>query len=663
MYTSAELQLLRIADPDASIPGVDTPVGNPFAQSSLKALSSLSTSAQAAIRYVPSSNTVYIMQAGTVVSGYDFGSATVMVAADNVTIENCSFEKTTGYFAIQVHNGNTNTTITNNTFDGGGVPSQLAAWVASSGSVTVTNNRFINTPGDGLHCEGGGVISGNYFSGSGFSSTGQHPDAIWVTNSTAPLSISNNFIDWTTNPNSVCSTNDCIRITSDLGNVSNVTVTGNYLIGGSACIDAGNLGRGTFSNITIANNYLGFATCFDLFPGPMTGVKASGNVIFDYSNPQFAAAGAWIAYQAAGLPTKNLLVSTNGSTLNAATLTGSTTLYGGVVAGGHLFGGAYENNFVAGFGREWFFGGAGANIFTYLNPNGSQTGAGSPTVISNFDPAKDVIDLSHIDANLSAAGTQSFAFIGTNALTSAGAQLNYVQNAATNITTIQATLAGDTKPDLVIQMAGLINLTAANFALTQAQSTADMANGGSVCVSLAARSGSAFNYAYSNVKGHAYTSYNAIEYANQVAVDDLNLSASSNQINLLENNATITRGSGTESFVIGNGTFNLAFHANETINVGASGGDTFAFRAGFGAETINGFAASGANADTLQLSTSAFSYLNSGMTQAQDLAAVLINASATPSGLTITDRVGDHLTLAGVSAATLAANPAAVRFV
>ena len=82
------------------------------------------------------------------------------------------------------------------------------------------------------------------------------------------MTISDNFIDWTTNPNSVFYTNNCIRITSELGNVGNVTVTGNYLIGGSAVIDAGNAGSGSFSNISITNNYLGFGTYDDCVSRP-----------------------------------------------------------------------------------------------------------------------------------------------------------------------------------------------------------------------------------------------------------------------------------------------------------------------------------------------------------------------------------------------------------
>jgi hypothetical protein len=107
----------------------------------------------------------------------------------------------------------------------------------------------------------------------------------------------------------------------------------------------------------------------------------------------------------------------------------------------------------------------------------------------------------------------------------------------------------------------------------------------------------------------------------------------------------------------------LSYHAVETIDATTSGSEQFIFSAGFGAETINGFSASGASPDTIQLSKSAFSYLPAGVTQAQALAAVLDNGGARgSSGLTISDSHGDSLTLAGVSLSTVARSPAMIQF-
>jgi len=661
MYTSAELQSLRNADPGVQIPGIDTPVGNPLAASSLKPLSSMTTNTSAPFYYSAQYNRVVVQQAGAVLSGYNFGAATIDVGASNVTIQDSTFSGTTGNYAVTVGSGATNTTVTNDTFTSGGVDLPLVAWVTSGGAVTVTNNKFLDTPADGLHCFGGGVISGNYFANSGYTSNDQHPDAIWVTDSTAPLSITNNFIDWTTNPASDYSTNDCIRITTELGSVANVTVNGNYLIGGATGIDAGNSVSSTgatYSNISLTDNYVGFATYNDFYPGPMTAVAASGNVVFDYTNPAYVA-NAWAAYEAAGLSTPNVLVSTGGAMEKASAST-PTTLYGS--NGAHLYGDSAESVLVAGFGTEYLNGGAGANLFTYLAPDGMTTQCGSSTSwIGNFDPAKDVIDLSHMDANLTQAGLQSFSFIGTNAFTSAGAQVRYQQNPATGTTTVQATLAGDTSPDLTIQISGLVTLSAANFALTPAQSASALTDGTTLS-DPSLRSGSVTEYSYTNVTGRSYSSYASFDYANNVAADDLYLCPSANQLNLFENGATIMRGSQSEDFSIGNGLFTVPSHVDETINMNG-GNETVMLSKGFSNETINGFAASGTNVDTLDLSTAAFSDLNSTMTQAQDLAAVLGNATTGSNSTTIADSYGDKVTLNGVTPATLTANPNAVKFV
>ena len=86
--------------------------------------------------------------------------------------------------------------------------------------------------------------------------------------------------------------------------------------------------------------------------------------------------------------------------------------------------------------------------------------------------------------------------------------------------------------------------------------------------------------------------------------------------------------------------------------------EAFVFQSNFGQDALSGFAATGSGHDTLQFSIADFSYLNSGMTQAQDLAAVLANATSSGANTVITDTFGDTLTLAGISKATLAANAA-----
>ena len=120
-----------------------------------------------------------------------------------------------------------------------------------------------------------------------------------------------------------------------------------------------------------------------------------------------------------------------------------TTVFGNGVAGARLIASSGATNFVGGIGSQTLYGGQNANIVTYL-----AIGEGGDRM-ENFDPAKDVIDLSNIDADIFTPGVQSFTFIG-DAPFSDGAQLRYQLNPATNTTTVQAGLAGDPMADFTL---------------------------------------------------------------------------------------------------------------------------------------------------------------------------------------------------------------------
>ena len=122
-------------------------------------------------------------------------------------------------------------------------------------------------------------------------------------------------------------------------------------------------------------------------------------------------------------------------------------------------------------------------------------------------------------------------------------------------------------------------------------------------------------------------------------------------------------GGGAETLQVGTAAADtVSYHSTQVIDATSSGSEHFVFATGFGSETIQGFAASGTTPDTIQLATSSFSYLTTSMTQPQDLAAVLAKSTASTAGLKIEDSHGDSLTLAGLTAATIAANPTAIKF-
>ena len=315
MYTSAEIQLLRNADPGVKIPGVDIAEGNPLSASALKPLSSLSTSGSSPVYYQASTNTVIVKGVGAVLSGYNIGSAQISICAANVTINDCTFSNPSAknYFSI-ADEGNTRLVVENCTFTGGVGSSQTTSVFAEGADVTVTNNKFVDTSGHAVQIDAG-VIAGNYFAGGGYGA-GVHADAIQIENTSGPLTICGNFIDWTNNPDALEATNNAIRISTDCGNTSNVTITGNVMLGGGYTVTAGTstigwlakgatgtLGTtGVMSNVNITGNYIGWGGGGAFYPTTNPGINEAGNTIVDYSNPIYAA-NAWTAYQAAGVGT------------------------------------------------------------------------------------------------------------------------------------------------------------------------------------------------------------------------------------------------------------------------------------------------------------------------------------------------------------------------
>jgi hypothetical protein len=654
MITAAQIQTLRNNDPGAVLPGIDTMTGNPYATSSLLDVTKITQNTNAPYHYAPSTNTVYVDQAGAVLSGINFGDATVLIRANNVTVKDCTFTDTTGFWAVYQPTAS-GATVENCTFTGSKSPTEKTTdWITSTLGITINNNSFLNSPADSIGIQQG-VVAGNYFSGEGYA-TGAHGDAIYVPDTTGPISITDNFIEETPNAGAQGASNSDIRITTEFGNTSDVTVTGNYLIGAGFAFEAGPSSGRTMSNVSITNNDVGFQTNGQFYAGTDTYATVTGNKTVDFSNPTVSTQ-ALAAYVAAGLPTANVVSGTSGGA--GATGSAPTTLLGNGFASAQLgVSGSGETNFVGGFGAQFLHGGQGANILTYL-----AIGDGGDQVTA-FDPAKDVIDLSRIDGDINTPGVQNFSFIGSASF-SGGAQVRYQLNPTNDTTIVQAALAGDTAADFSITLSGLTPLTAANFALTPSQSSAALANGAALYYSkVQTAAGAPSEYAYSNVQGRTYASYESFYGSayEDLAADDLNLSLNANELVLYDPNLTVTRAGGNEALKVGTGSDPLSYHPVETIDATTSGGEQFVFSAGFGKETINGFSASGASPDSIQLATSAFSYLTVGMTQAEDLAALMSHATSGPSGLTISDSQADSLTLTGVTASTVVANPAMFQF-
>src|SRR5260221_268599 len=121
--------------------------------------------------------------------------------------------------------------------------------------------------------------------------------------------------------------------------------------------------------------------------------------------------------------------------------TSSTILYGGD-GQDHLVGHNAPTEFIGGYGRDFLWGGAGKNTFTYLSAADSTLL--HPDGIGNFHDSQDVIDLHFLTAadNPGAPNHRPLSFIGSNAFTGAGNQVHVTQNVAKNETDVEADLRG-----------------------------------------------------------------------------------------------------------------------------------------------------------------------------------------------------------------------------
>jgi len=108
---------------------------------------------------------VYVTQNGAVLSGINFGSATVTIDANNVTVEDCTFSGTTSLWAVTQTPAYSGATIEDCTFQGSGVPTESNIWITASQNITIKDNTFLDSPTDAIDFSGG-VVTGNYFSGS-----------------------------------------------------------------------------------------------------------------------------------------------------------------------------------------------------------------------------------------------------------------------------------------------------------------------------------------------------------------------------------------------------------------------------------------------------------------------------------------------------------------
>ncbi len=146
------------------------------------------------------------------------------------------------------------------------------------------------------------------------------------------------------------------------------------------------------------------------------------------------------------------------------TLSSGVTLNGG---GGNdvLFGNSGNDTLNGGSGRDIMHGGGGSDTYVF-NDNDSGNTLATADIISDFDPANDMIDLSAVDAG-PGSGDQDFSTQGgfhANTSTVFAHGVSWFQNGADTV--VQIDTDGNTaSPEMMLVLTGVnaSNLHAANF--------------------------------------------------------------------------------------------------------------------------------------------------------------------------------------------------------
>ncbi|WP_082501506.1 M10 family metallopeptidase C-terminal domain-containing protein, partial [Methylobacterium sp. Leaf88] len=440
------------------IAGVDAPVGNPLGLSQLKSFTTL-TSADG-IYYNKALNTLVVTKSGVTFDGYDFRGVAIIVQADDVTIKNSSFDASVGTYSITSAAGTKNLTIDRSSFDGLKLDrAGYVDFVVSRGYNTViTNSSFVDAPNDALSIQSG-TISGNYIAGGGYAS-GAHSDGIWIPKTIGPVVVSDNVIDWRPSADARVATNNAVRITGEAGNVSDVLVKNNVILGGSYSVLVSDGATQTHSAAQV---------------GSITGVQVIGNVI-DYglygeleqtSRPKdmvyadnMHASGR---PDAPGLEAVGALPDLSSLNKIAAAAPGAAiigTAKGDYILGGsgsnYIVGGAGNDVIVGGGGRDFITGGGGKDIFVYR----SLTDDGVDR-ISDFNQGQDRIDLAAITG--APKVLSNWQWLGSESYTGHAWQLRYTY--ASGITTIELDADGDLKTDFKLELNGKIALKTSDFIL------------------------------------------------------------------------------------------------------------------------------------------------------------------------------------------------------
>lgn len=428
--------------------GLAAITGDVGATTQVSAMRSFTTLTPAdGVYYAKALNTLVITKSGVNFSDIDFSGVSINVQVNDVTFKNCNFDASAGTYAINGLPGTSNLTIDHCNFDGLKLDKFYNDFITSRGlNTVVTNSVFVNAPSDAISIQSG-TISGNYIGGGGYV-TGAHADGVWIGKTIGPVMISDNVIDWRSSPDAATGTNNAVRITGEAGDVSDVTVKGNIILGGSYSVlvtDGATMTHtasqvGTVTNVDVVNNVVDYGQFGNLYqlnkPADLL-YSGNHNASGTPMHPDASVIGT--LPDMAGMKT----ITAIGLTDRVAGTAGADYLVGS--AGTNLIeGGAGNDVIIGGGGRDYTSGGAGKDIFVFNSV------ADGMDWISDFTKGEDKIYLAHFTG--APKELSGWSWTGSEQFTGAAWQLRYTFQAGTTL--LQLDINGDMNADFSVQLNG-----------------------------------------------------------------------------------------------------------------------------------------------------------------------------------------------------------------
>ncbi len=406
--------------------------------------------------------TINVTQDGATFDGIDFRGMQVRVFANNVTFTNCLFDTagSQGQSVLIEREGYSNLTIDHCTFDGLKLTESIPDLIESYGAnATITNNVFVNMPVDGVLVQGG-TVAGNYFANAGYH-PGAHSDGIWVPKTVSPVVIDNNVIDWRSDPAAAVLTNNAIRVSSELGDVTGVTIENNVLLGGNYTITTTKDATfthiqdqmGTMTDVSVLDNVIDLGRSGSLDPlGRPSDLVVDGNARLSGAGAPFDDASVAGVPDLSGLAVVGTLAT---SADNITVADPSSYIVGGALS--DIIHAGSGTNVIQGDGsRDYVSGGIGTNIFFYKSLSGAHDW------IQHFNDATDKIDIASaielLPFNLKAS---DWSWIGTGQFTGQQFQIRYTPGV--DQSHIYIDLNGDFITDVQIDVSGWHDFTPGQF--------------------------------------------------------------------------------------------------------------------------------------------------------------------------------------------------------